>query len=71
MNPIFLSHMLWPKTSLRNQQTNLELLWILMYTFMNKNKHIFGNNISNIDKIRVSSQKLGSKIIIFQATKII
>jgi hypothetical protein len=26
MEPNFLLHMLWPKTSLRNQQTHLELL---------------------------------------------
>jgi hypothetical protein len=46
---------------------------------MNKNKHIFGNNISNRDKIRVNSPEVhfsitrqypevGLKIIIFLAT---
>jgi hypothetical protein len=55
MRPNFLLHMLWPKTSLKNQQIHLELLWILLYTFMSKNKHTFGNNISNRDKIRVNS----------------
>jgi hypothetical protein len=58
MKPNFLQDMLWSKTSLGNQQTHLYLLWILMYTFMNKNKHIFGNNISNRDKIRVNSQEV-------------
>jgi hypothetical protein len=29
--------MFWPKTSLKNQQTHLMLLWILIYTFMIKN----------------------------------
>jgi hypothetical protein len=36
MRPNVLLHMLWPKTSLRNQQIHLELLWILIYTFMKK-----------------------------------
>jgi hypothetical protein len=58
MKPNFLLHMLWSKTSLSNQQTHLELLWILIYPFMNKNKHKFGNNISNNDKIRVNSQEV-------------
>jgi hypothetical protein len=58
MKPNFLQDMLWSKISLGNQQTHLYLLWILMYTFMNKNKHIFGNNISNRDKIRVNSQEV-------------
>jgi hypothetical protein len=30
---------------------------------MNKNKHIFGNNISNRDKIRVNSPEVQNKII--------
>jgi hypothetical protein len=58
MNPNFFLHMLWPKTSLKNQQTHLKLLWILIYTFMSKSKHKFGNNISNRDKIRVNSQEV-------------
>jgi hypothetical protein len=58
LKPNFVLHMLWPKTSLRNQQIHLELLQILIYTFMNKNKHIFGNNISNRDKIRVNSPEV-------------
>jgi hypothetical protein len=55
MNPNFLLHMLWSKTSLNNQQTHLELFYILIYAFMNKNKHKLGNNISNRDKIMVHS----------------
>jgi hypothetical protein len=58
MRPNFLLHMIWPKTSPRNRQTHLQLLWILIYTFMNKNKHIFENNISNRDKIRVNSPEV-------------
>jgi hypothetical protein len=58
MEPNFLPHMLLPKTSLRNQQTHLELLGILIYTFMSKNKHKLGDNISNIDKIRVNSTEV-------------
>jgi hypothetical protein len=42
MKPNFLLHMLWSKTSLRNQQTHLELLGILIYTFISKNKHKLG-----------------------------
>jgi hypothetical protein len=58
VKPNFLLHMLWSKTSLRNQQTHLEQSWILIYTFMSKNKHKLGNNISNIDKIRVNSPEV-------------
>jgi hypothetical protein len=58
MRPNFLLHMLWPKTSLRNHQIHLELLWILIYTFMRKNKHKLRHNISNRDKIRVNSQEV-------------
>jgi hypothetical protein len=50
--------MLWPKTSLNNQQTLLDLFWILIYAFMNKNKNKFGNNISNRDKIMVNSPEV-------------
>jgi hypothetical protein len=55
MEPNFLLHMLWSKTSLRNQQIHLEKLYILTYTFMIKNKHKLGNNISKRNKIRVKS----------------
>jgi hypothetical protein len=58
MRPNFILHMLWSKTSLKNQQTHLKLLWILIYTFMNRKTHIFGNNISNRDKIMVNSPKV-------------
>jgi hypothetical protein len=62
MKPNFLLVILWPKTSLRNQQTHLELLWILIYTFMSKNKHTLGNNISNRDTIRVISSEVNFSI---------
>jgi hypothetical protein len=55
MNPNFLLHMLWSKTSLKNQQTLLDLL---IYAFMTKNKHKLGNNISNRDKIMVNSPRM-------------
>jgi hypothetical protein len=58
MEPNFLLPMLYPKTSLRNQQTHLQLFRILISTFMNKNKHIFGNTISKRDKIRVNSPEV-------------
>jgi hypothetical protein len=35
-DPNFLLHMLWSKTSLGNQQTHLQPLYILIYTFMIK-----------------------------------
>jgi hypothetical protein len=57
-NPNFLLNMLWPKKSLRNQQTHLELLWILIYTFMSENKHKLSNNIYNRDKIMVNSPEV-------------
>jgi hypothetical protein len=50
--------MLWSQKSLRNQQTRLELLWILIYTFKIKNKHKLENNISNRGKIRVNSPEV-------------
>jgi hypothetical protein len=62
MKPNFLLVILWPKTSLRNQQTHLELLWILINTFMSKNKHKLGNNISNRDTIRVISSEVNFSI---------
>jgi hypothetical protein len=58
LKPNLLVHMLCPKTSLRNQQTHLELLWIPIYTFKIKNKHKLGNNIYNRDKIMVNSPKV-------------
>jgi hypothetical protein len=58
MEPKFLLHMLWPKTSLRNQQTHLDQLWILIYTFKIKIKHKLGNEISNSAKIRVNSPEV-------------
>jgi hypothetical protein len=58
LEPNFLLDILWPKTSLRNQQTHLELLWILIYTIMIKNKHKLGNNIYNRNKIMVNSPEV-------------
>jgi hypothetical protein len=62
MEPDFLPYMLWPKTSLRNQQTHLEILGILIYTFVSKNKHKLGNNICDRDKIRVNSPQVHAGI---------
>jgi hypothetical protein len=58
LEPNFLLDTLWPKRSLGKQQTHLELLWTLIYTFMIKNKHKLGNNISNRDKIMVNSPEV-------------
>jgi hypothetical protein len=58
MDSNFLLHVLWPKTSLRTQQTHLDLLRILIYTFKIKNKNKLRNNISNRDKIRVNSPEV-------------
>jgi hypothetical protein len=58
MNPNFLLHMLWSKTSLNNQQTHMDLFYIWIYAFMNKNKHKLGNNISSRDQIMVNSPKM-------------
>jgi hypothetical protein len=82
-NSIFLTHVIWSKTSLRMQHIHLELLWILSYAFRKKNKHISRINISDNYKIVINSpevyfgikkdnmQKLGTKIYLFLATKII
>jgi hypothetical protein len=58
MNPNFVLHMLWSKTSLNNQQPLLDLFWILIHAFMTKNKHKLGNNSSSRDKIMVNSPKV-------------
>jgi hypothetical protein len=54
----FLPQVLWPKTSLGNQQTHLWLLWILLYIFMIEIKHKLGNNISNRYRIRIKSPEM-------------
>jgi hypothetical protein len=38
-DPNFLTHVIWPKTSLVVQHLYLELLWNLSYEFLNKIKH--------------------------------
>jgi hypothetical protein len=58
LEPNSLLHILWHKTSLRKQHTHLELLWILIYSIMIKNKNKLGNNISNKDKIMVNSREV-------------
>jgi hypothetical protein len=58
MEANFLLDILWPKTSLRNQQTHLELLCILIYTININNKHKLGNNIYNKDKTKVNSPEV-------------
>jgi hypothetical protein len=54
--------MLWPKTSLSNQQILLELLWILIYAFMDKSKPKLGNDISDSDKIMINSPRVRFRI---------
>jgi hypothetical protein len=58
LEPNSLLHILWPKASIRNQQTHLELLWKLIYTIMIKSKHKLGNNISDRYKIMVNSPEV-------------
>jgi hypothetical protein len=58
IGPNFLTLILCPKTSLETQQTQLWPLYILIYTFMIKNKHKSGNNISSRDKIMINSSEV-------------
>jgi hypothetical protein len=57
-DPKFLTHVIWPKTSLRMQHIHLELLWNLSYVFSKKIKHNLRINISGNYKIVINSQKV-------------
>jgi hypothetical protein len=56
-DPNFLTQ-LWSKTRLGMQHVNLELLWILTYTIIKKNKHISRINISDNYKIVINSPEV-------------
>jgi hypothetical protein len=58
IDPTFLTHDLWSKTSLGMQHTHLELLCILSYAITKKNKHISRINISVNYKIRINSPEV-------------
>jgi hypothetical protein len=57
-DPNFLTHDLWSKTRPGMQHVNLELLWILTYTIIKKNKHISRINISDNYKIVINSPEV-------------
>jgi hypothetical protein len=52
----FLTQELWSKTRLGMQHIHLELLWILSYAIIKKNKHISRINISDKYKIVISRE---------------
>jgi hypothetical protein len=54
----FLTHVIWSKTNLRMQHMHLELLWILTYAIIKKNKHISRINISDNYKIVINSPEV-------------
>jgi hypothetical protein len=54
----FLTHDLCSKYKLGMQHTHLELLYILSYAFIKKNKHITRINISDKYKIVINSLEL-------------
>jgi hypothetical protein len=54
----FLTHFIWFKTRLGIQHIRLELLWILTYAIIKKNKHISRINISVNYKIVINSPEV-------------
>jgi hypothetical protein len=54
----FLTQELRSKTRLGMQHMHLELLWILTYAIIKKNKHISRKNISDNYKIVINSQEV-------------
>jgi hypothetical protein len=61
-DPNFLTHVIWPKTSLEVQHIHLELLWNLSYAFLKKNKHNSRINISCNYKIVINSPEVCFRI---------
>jgi hypothetical protein len=53
-DPNFFTHVIWSKTNLGMQHIHLELLWILTYAIIRKNKHISRINISLNYKIVIN-----------------
>jgi hypothetical protein len=58
-DPNFLTHVIWPKTSLGIRHIHLELLWYLSYVFSKKIKHNSRINISINYKIVTNSSEMG------------
>jgi hypothetical protein len=54
----FLTHGLWPKTKLGMQHIHLELIWILSYAIIKKNKHNSRINIFDNYKIVINSTEV-------------
>jgi hypothetical protein len=61
-DPNFLTHDLWYKTRLGMQHAHLELLGILTYAIIKKNKHIPRINISDNYKIGINSLEVYFRI---------
>jgi hypothetical protein len=61
-DPNFLTHVIWPKTSLGMQHIHLELLWNLSYAFSKKIKNNSRINISGNYKIVINSPEVCSRI---------
>jgi hypothetical protein len=57
-DPNFLTHAIWPKTSLVVQHIYLQLLWNLSYEFLRKIKHNSRMIIYGIYKIVINSPKV-------------
>jgi hypothetical protein len=58
IDPNFLTHDIWSRTRLGMQHIHLELLWILTYAIIRKNKHISRINIYVSYKIVINSPEL-------------
>jgi hypothetical protein len=58
IDPSFLTHDLLSKTRLGMQHIHLELLWILTYAIIKKNKNILRINISVNYKIVINSLEM-------------
>jgi hypothetical protein len=58
-DPNFHTHVIWFKTSLVVQHIRLELIWILSYEILKKNKHNSRINISGNYKIVINSPEVG------------
>jgi hypothetical protein len=58
IEPNFLTHDLWSKARLGMQHIHLELLWILSYAIIKKNKNNSRINISDNYKIVINSPKV-------------
>jgi hypothetical protein len=58
IDPSFLTRDLWSKIRLWMQHIYLELLWILTYAIIRKNKHISRINIYDNYKIVINSPEV-------------